>query len=111
MTTQLTLEQYRFYKYGNPDICSRKHHGNRNSVAANQRVDKQKDRELIFQLIKEATNGLTLKQACALLNRTPNQISGRFTELRKAMRIYVDGSRDGCGVYRVLTDYDLRGGI
>ena len=109
MTTQLTLQDHVF-RINKSDICSRKHHGNRNSIAATQRVDKQKDRELIFQLIKEATNGLTLKQACALLNRTPNQISGRFSELKKARLIYVSGRRDGCGVYYPV-EFVFRPGI
>lgn len=98
--TQLTLDDYRYRR----DICANRHGGNANSVAANMRVNKQRDREVIFQLIKDSgLSGVTMKDACAALNKLPNEISGRFSELKKAGLVYVNGSREGCGVHFAKT--------
>ena len=94
MTEQLTLDQYK-----RPDVCRSRHGGNEQSEAANLRVCKRKDRELIYSLVKASPAGLTLKEACLKLERTPNQISGRFSELKALGRITVGDRRDGCGVH------------
>ena len=71
-----------------PDLCRRKHGGAETSVAADKRVEKAKDRELIYGYIKAAgAYGRTLDEISVLLDRPCNTISGRFTELRKAGRI------------------------
>lgn len=70
------------------DICARKHGGAETSIEANKRVLKERDRELIYGYIKAAGSfGHTLDELCVLLQRTPNQISGRITELRVKGRI------------------------
>ncbi len=52
----------------------------------------QRRRVLDF-VAKCGTNGATLDEACVALGTTPNQISGRFTELRKLGYIVRTGSR------------------
>jgi hypothetical protein len=91
------------------DVCARRHGGNANSSAANRMVCKKQDRETVFGLVELAQNGLTLKEACLFLRRSPNQISGRFTELKEAGRIVVRGRRDGCGVYFVEKESAFQG--
>jgi len=86
----------------NDDACRNRHRGNENSELANAKVQKCLDRESIFALIQVSRlNGITVKDACVSMGRTPNQISGRFTELKRAGCIKVDGRRDGCGVHFV----------
>lgn len=70
------------------DICYNRHGGAETSIEANKRVRKERDRELIYGYIKSAGSfGHTLDELCVLLQRTPNQISGRLTELRVKGRI------------------------
>jgi hypothetical protein len=67
-----------------PDVCRRKHGGAATSVLADKRVQKAADREEILRLVRAAgTYGATLDELSLALDRPPNQISGRFTELRK----------------------------
>ena len=88
------------------DICENRHGGNENSATANPKVCKAQDREAVFALVERYHNGsgITLKEACTIMQRLPNQISGRFSELRAAGRIRVSGRRKGCGVYFVKED-------
>lgn len=65
------------------DVCSRKHGGVETSMEANLRVDKMNDRRRVLALIQGA-GGYTLDQVSAILERPPNQISGRFSELAAA---------------------------
>lgn len=73
-----------------PDIYARKHGGAGTSVEADNAVMKEKDRELIYSYIKGAKSyGHTLDELSVLLDRTPNALSGRLTELRVAGRIVI----------------------
>lgn len=75
-----------------PDICANRHGGADTSVAADARVQKAKDRELIYRLVDQAGLwGITLDELSVRLQRTPNTISGRLTELRVAGRITGNG--------------------
>ena len=70
------------------DICARKHGGVDTSVAADKRVQKERDRNLVLGHIKAARDfGITLDEMCILLHRKPNEISGRFSELRMLEQI------------------------
>lgn len=72
------------------DICARKHGGAETSVEADKAVRKEKDRELIYGYIAAAKSyGHTLDELSILLDRPPNAISGRLTELRVAGRIVI----------------------
>jgi hypothetical protein len=81
------------------DVCENRHGGNPHSENANKRVSKAADREAVYCLIKQAADGRTLKELCAIMGKTPNQISGRISELRILGKIETIGSRDGCGVH------------
>lgn len=72
------------------DICAGRHGGAETSVEANKAVRKEKDRELIYGYIQEARHyGHTLDELSVLLDRPPNAISGRLTELRVAGMICI----------------------
>lgn len=77
-----------------PDICRRKHGGADTSIQADKAVQKTRDRELVYGYIRHAGRfGHTLDELCILLDRLPNQISGRVTELRIAGRIVISEER------------------
>ena len=75
------------------DICQNRHGGADTSQAANALVNKDRDQERIYSLITQSEHGLTIHDLCFQMNRQPNQISGRLTELREAGRIYFHGRR------------------
>jgi hypothetical protein len=76
---QLQLENI---KLDTQDICANRHQGAETSVLANTKPDKLKDRAMIFSYIQASRGyGMTLDELCVKLNRHPNEISGRITEL------------------------------
>lgn len=90
-----------------PDICRNRHGGVETSVEADKTVKKQQDRELIYGYIQAARHyGHTLDELSVLLNRPPNSISGRLTELKVQGKIVYTGrkrqTRSGC-LARVYT--------
>ncbi len=81
-------------KEPNDDICRNRHRGAETSVAADKKVQKTKDRELIYGYIFHAGRfGHTLDELSILLHRNPNALSGRLTELRMAGRIIISDER------------------
>ncbi len=67
-----------------PDICKNRHRGQPTSIAAHKIGDKANDRRLILNLVRQhGAKGLTLDEASLILNRPCNQISGRFSELKR----------------------------
>lgn len=89
------------------DVCASRHGGAETSVEANKAVKKEKDRELIYWYIQEARHyGHTLDELSVLLDRPPNAISGRLTELQAQGKIVHSGrkrrTRSGC-LARVYT--------
>lgn len=92
------------------DICARKHGNAETSVEADRKVEKTKDRALIYAYIKAAGMfGHTLDELSIMLHRNPNSISGRLTELRMAGKIVISDerrvTRTGCRarVYKTST--------
>lgn len=85
------------------DVCAVRHGGNVNSEIANFKAGetKSRDREAIRSLIEQSVDGLTLKEACKIMGRLPNQISGRFTELKADGLTFTNGRRNGCGVHYI----------
>lgn len=76
------------------DVCRNRHGGAETSIIANKKVQKSKDRELIYGYIKMAGRfGHTCDELAIMLNRMPNAISGRLTELRIAGRIIISDER------------------
>jgi len=74
------------------DICRRKHGGAETSVVADKRVQKEADRTLVLGIIRQlGAHGITLDEMAVRLNRDPNRLSGRFTELRKKGLIRANG--------------------
>jgi len=86
------------------DICINRHGGNTHSEIANNTVLKEKDRQVIYDLIVK-NKTLTSKEAARMMNKQLNQISGRFTELKASEIIEETGeTREGCAVYRISSD-------
>lgn len=83
------------------DICIKKHQGNQQSRSANKLVKKDYDRAEVLAYIIEHGKA-HLKQVARAMGKFPNQISGRFTELKAENIIEDTGERDeGCAVYRL----------
>jgi predicted transcriptional regulator len=71
-----------------PDICINRHRRSDTSMLADKRVNKNRDRELIYNYVKSSgAYGLTLDEMSIVLDRPCNCISGRFSELKRAGRI------------------------
>ncbi len=76
------------------DICANRHGGAETSVAANKTVDKETDRLKILGLIKQyPIFGYTLDELSMKMGRSPNQLSGRLTELRMRGLIWISHTR------------------
>jgi predicted HTH transcriptional regulator len=58
------------------------------------------DQETIYKLVKKE-GPITCKETARMLRKTPNQISGRFTELLDKNLIQITGHRDGHRLYEV----------
>lgn len=92
-----------------PDICAGRHQGNAESEAAFNDLlpTLTRQRHTVFKLIHQSGGaGLTVHEAAATLGKTPNAVSGRFTELKAAGLITKNGRRptptgSSAGVYRV----------
>ncbi len=95
------MEQQSFIPIKEKDICRRKHGGTETSVEADKVVKKLRDRSLILGYIKKAgAYGHTLDELSILLDRPPNALSGRLTELRLNGDITISdlrrSTRTGC---------------
>lgn len=80
------------------DPCAAKHGGARGSEEAFETatLGASEHRQQILALIR-AKGRLTLKEYCEVYNVTPNQVSGRFTDLRRAGLIeQTDQKKAGC---------------
>ena len=76
------------------DVCANRHGRVDTSVAADKRVQKERDRHLILGYIKASRDyGITLDEMCIVLERKPNEISGRFSELRNQEQIVATSRR------------------
>lgn len=65
------------------DVCAARHKGADTSVQANKGVRKEHDRATVLAWLKASGgDGMTLDELSIKMNRTPNCISGRLTELR-----------------------------
>ncbi len=83
------------------DICARKHKGNEQSTAAFHVVkDKiSASQERILNAIRQMDSGMTVDELSVYFNATPNEISGRCSELKRDGKIYKSGTRktrSGC---------------
>lgn len=80
-----------------PDITRNRHRGNPESVAAHQKMKdgKRQQRQRVLEAVRGAPSGLGLccHELAAAWGTTPNAISGRFTELKKAGKIRKVGTR------------------
>lgn len=83
------------------DICINRHQGNAQSLIANKRVQKERDRATVLAIIIK-TGKSHSKEIARLMNKQLNQISGRISELKANEIIEETGERiDGCAVYRL----------
>jgi len=93
MTIELPL-------FAEPDVCARKHGGDAESRAAHRAGDKRADRQQVLDFIRARLGGATLDEVCVGLDREPNQISGRITELKRDGHLSWTGgrrtTRSGC---------------
>ena len=70
------------------DLCFNRHGGVETSVLAHARVRKEHDRQLVYGYIKAAgAFGMTLDELSIMLDRPPNCLSGRFSELKRSGEI------------------------
>jgi hypothetical protein len=83
------------------DITARRHKGNPQSVAAfsvvKERISASQER--VLASIKAASAGMTCDELAVQFNATPNEISGRCSELLRDGRIKREGrraTRSGC---------------
>lgn len=88
------------------DICRNNHKGNRQSVAANKRVPKEKIRHRLVAKIRQAHFGMTCDELVRSLELPHQTVSARLSELKLSGAIVVVGqrpTRTGCmaSVYRV----------
>ena len=71
-----------------PDISMNRHRRSDTSMLADKRVNKSHDRELVYGYIKNAGNfGMTVDELSIVLDRAPNRISGRVSELKRGNRV------------------------
>ncbi len=83
------------------DICSNRHKGNEQSTAAFH-VIKDKisaSQERILNAIRQMDSGMTVDELSVYFGATPNEISGRCSELKRDGKIYKSGTRktrSGC---------------
>ena len=78
------------------DVCANRHRGNANSVAAHNRIAGKlpEMQRIVFDVIDASgAIGVSLSEICAALERPPNAISGRITELKKSGLITKTGCR------------------
>lgn len=87
------------------DITARKHGGNEQSAAAHDTVAPhlgEVQAEALAFLGSRGKAGGTAKEFAQASGRTFNEVSGRFSELKKLLLIVPTGEkRDGCAAYRV----------
>jgi predicted HTH transcriptional regulator len=90
--------------FSNPksgDIAFNRHKGNEQSTAAFH-VIKDKisaSQERILNAIKSSVEGMTCDELATYFGATPNEISGRCSELKRDGKIYKSGTRktrSGC---------------
>lgn len=83
------------HKHSDPSAS--RHKGNTESRAAFASTPEEEFaavRELIYRLaVKRRKTGITTDEVSVLINRSPNRISGRLTELKKEGRLVKSGRR------------------
>lgn len=83
------------------DICLNRHQGNAQSLLANKRVNKERDRALVLECIIKYGKAYS-KQIARAMGKQLNQISGRISELKASEIIEETGERaEGCAIYRL----------
>ena len=83
------------------DICINRHQGNAQSLEANKRVQKERDRATVLAIIIKAGRTHS-KQIARIMNKQLNQISGRISELKASDIIEETGEKiEGCAVYKL----------
>ena len=81
------------------DICKNKHRGNEQSITANEKVLKKKDRNFILEYLEKNGEGYS-KNLARAMNKQLNQISGRLSELKADGLIEATGLiSEGCMNY------------
>ncbi len=79
------------------DICLNRHNASATSLDANDRVDKSHWRDEIMKIAKWGPVHLHL--LCRTLNKPPNEISPRLSELKERGLLKPNGDRkEGCAV-------------
>ena len=84
------------------DITARKHGGNAASIAANPTTEAKRAMHRQILAFFEMRNGRSwMKDVARELGKTPNEISGRLSELKASGHLIDTGEREeGCAVLR-----------
>lgn len=83
------------------DICINRHQGNEQSITANQRANKELDRQTVLNFIVKHGRGYS-KQIARYMGKPLNCISGRISELKADEVIEDTGDRaEGCAIYQL----------
>jgi hypothetical protein len=85
------------------DISERKHHGNPESAAANEKnlIGRNSQRQQVYDIIANSPNGLSMKEVSQIMGVGFNRIAGRGTELRVAGWVVRTGEiRSGSAVLK-----------
>lgn len=81
------------------DVCANKHNFNEQSIEANKKANKDRDRIVVLNFIVSQGRGYS-KEIARYMNKQLNQISGRLSELKAEGLIYDTGLREeGCAIY------------
>ena len=84
------------------DICANRHKGNAESVAANPQGFRKRTSRNDVWVACHRSAGATCRELADEWGVGMNQISGRFSELKKAGMIYRGKTRHRCGVYHAI---------
>lgn len=80
----------------NFDVCSARHGGNAESVAAHKAIAPtlSDSREKVYEIIKAAGQyGATAEEVAIAIGKSLNAVSGRLSELKSQVRIRPSGLR------------------
>lgn len=89
------------------DICENRHGGSPESVAAHEKVIKEKaamHERIITLVIARGDYGVTVHEVAGAFGKDPNCVSGRLTELRTTGKLKKSGEKRHGAAVLILND-------